>query len=68
MGQMLRVAACMHVLFSLESTEPLSFTISQSAVQAAINFVEVCCQQTAYIAGREKIADELSLAASGEFF
>lgn len=55
----------LYALFSLESTEPLSSTISENAVQAAINFVELCCQQTAYIAGRENIEDELSMAASG---
>ena len=52
MGQTLRVAASMHVLFQLEDEEPLPSTISDQAINAAINFVEVCCQQTAYISGR----------------
>ena len=42
----------MHVLFHLHKEEPLPYIISESAIEAAINFVEVCCQHTAYISGR----------------
>ena len=65
MGQTLRVAAAMHVLFRLEDEEPFPSTISVQAINAAIDFVEVCCQQTAYIAGRGKICDEINLSHSG---
>ena len=41
----------MHALFSLENKE-LCDIITTDAIDAAIHFVEVCCQQTAYIAGR----------------
>ena len=44
MGQILRVAAAMHVLFSLDTTELPTTTVSQAAVKAAIHFLEVCCQ------------------------
>jgi hypothetical protein len=57
MGQILRVGLGLHVLFHLED-EPgtlLSENISELAIDAAIDFVEVCCQQTAFIAGRGTI-------------
>ena len=66
MGQTLRVAASMHVLFRLEDEEPLPSTIFDQAINAAIDFVEVCCQQTAYIAGRGKIRDEINMSHSGK--
>jgi len=65
-GQTLRVAASVHVLFGMEDEEPLPNTISYMAIKAAIDFVEVCCQQTAYIAGRGTINDEINLIRSGE--
>ena len=66
MGQTLR--ASMHILFRVGSDEPLSFTITSDALQAAIDFVEVCIQQTAYIGGRGKIDDDISLICSGKHF
>lgn len=51
-GQILRVSVALHVLFHMENEDPLPDTVSQAAIEAAINFVEVCCQQTAYIAGQ----------------
>ena len=55
MGQILRVGVAMHVLFHLESENPIPDSISHEAIEAAINFVEVCCQHTAYISGRGNI-------------
>ena len=49
LGHILRVSTALHVLFHTEIDKDLSDTISQSAVDAAIDFVEVCCQHTAYI-------------------
>ena len=68
MGQTLHVAASMHILFHVGSDEPLSFTITSDALQAAIDFVEVFIQQTAYIGGRGKIDDDISLICSGKHF
>ena len=65
MGQILRVSAAMHVLFHLDSEEPLSDTISDKAIEAAIDFVEVCCQHTAYITGRGNINQELEILETG---
>ena len=63
-GQILRVSASMHTLFSLECEE-LCSTITTDAIDAAIHFVEVCCQQTAYIAGRGELDKELNLIVQG---
>ena len=48
----------MHVLFHLDSEEPLQDTITDEAILAATD-VEVCCQHTAYITGRGNINEEL---------
>ena len=55
MGQILRISAAMHILFHIDEDGPLSNIISDMAIDAAINFVEVCCQHTAYITGRGNI-------------
>lgn len=57
-GQIIRVSVALHVLFHMENEDPLPDTVSQAAIEAAINFVEVCCQQTAYIAGRGDISNK----------
>ena len=64
MGQILRVSAVMHALFNLGDKE-LPNTISSAAIEAAIHFVEVCCQQAAYIAGRGELEEELKLIVQG---
>ena len=60
MRQIMHVAASMHVLFWLEDEKPLPRTISHKAINTAVDIVEVCCQQTAYIAGRGKICDKIN--------
>ena len=63
-GQILRVSASMYTLFSLECEE-LCSTITIDAIDAAIHFVEVRYQQTAYIAGRGELDKELNLIVQG---
>ena len=41
MGQILLVSAAMHILFSMESDSEISDDISQMAIDAGINFVEL---------------------------
>ena len=43
LGQILRVSAALHILFNIESEDDIPDTISNSAIEAAINFVETCC-------------------------
>lgn len=66
MGQILRVSLNMHILFHLDKEEPLPEVVSEAAIMAAINFVEVCCQHTAYIFGRGNIYHELELLETGD--
>lgn len=40
--------------------------ISEKAIAAAINFVTVCCQQTAFIAGRGNIEEEIEIIQASE--
>ncbi len=67
LGQILRVSAAMHVLFQISmDEEDLPGVISDGAVEAAINFVETCCQHTAYISGHGNITEELSVLETGK--
>ena len=52
-GQILRVAATFHVLFTLKGPAELEISseISEGAIAAAIKFVQLCCQQTVHMAG-----------------
>ena len=75
-GQILRVAACLHMFFDDSATSnkemddeteqsmnmeiELPTLINADAIAAAINFVQVCCQHTLYITGRQLIADEVN--------
>ena len=65
LGQILRVSAAMHILFHIDEEGPLSDTISDMAIDAAIDFVEVCCQHTAYITGRGNLGQELDIVQAG---
>ena len=56
----------MHVLFSVEKDE-LPDTISDPALDCAIDFVEVCCQHTAYITGRGNIDEHLCILDAGKY-
>ena len=66
MGQILRVSAAMHVLFHTDNPDSLSTTISDTAIEAAIDFLELCCQHTAYITGRGEINEEVELMDAGK--
>lgn len=59
-GQILRVSVA--ILFH---ADPPPNTVSQSAIKAAIDFVETCCQHAAYIAGRRDITEEIVLVETG---
>lgn len=65
-GQILRVSPAMHVLFLMGDDSPLSDTIANMTIEAAIDFVDICCQHTAYITGRGNIAQELDIMNTGK--
>lgn len=59
-GQVLRIATILHMLFSVDSEQgPLNSEVSDMAVKAAVNFVQTACQQTAFIAGKGLIKEEV---------
>lgn len=63
-GQVLRVAAVLHVLFMNPPTS-IPSTISTKAITAAQNFVDTCCQHAAFIAGRGLIDEEIDHLIAG---
>ena len=66
MGQILRVAACLQCLFDLDGDYSTVCDVSREAVIAAMDLVEVCCQHTAYIAGRGEITQEIEIIDAGK--
>ena len=58
-GQILRVAATMHVLFHWEEPQNIPNEISDKALMASINFVDICIQHAAYLAGRGEIQEAI---------
>ena len=74
-GQVLRLAAALHVLFcdTVDTQGHIAVsqippTISKDAIITAQNFVDTCCQHAAFIAGRGRVEDEISqLTSAGKF-
>ena len=58
-GQILRVAAVLHVLFHIDTPQAIPKDISENALQAALDFVEVCNQHAAFLAGKGLISDAI---------
>ena len=58
-GQILRVAATFHVLFSWETPHSISAEITDEALKAAIDFVEIGTQHAAFLAGRDGIQEAI---------
>jgi len=56
-GQALRVAAVMNAMFSLDCNCTLETTLSEDAVKAAINFVQVCADHASLLSGRRNLAE-----------
>ena len=61
-GLVLRVASILHVLFHVGSDEAnpnISNEISNRAIRAAINLVQLTCQQTTFMIGKGQLEEEL---------
>ena len=58
-GQILRVAATMHVLFHLDTPLTIPSTISEDALKTAQSFVELCNEHAACLAGRGDIREAI---------
>ena len=55
----------MHIAFLLESPHDIPKEISQKALEAAQDFVDMCCQHAAFMAGQGEIADEIQQLQTG---
>ena len=64
-GLILRVAGVLHMLFHLESPDDVPTEISEEAIIAAQDFIDVCCQHTASIAGRGSIPEAIQQLVKG---
>ena len=66
-GQILRVSACLHALFYIETPSVIPEVISVQAIRAAIDLVEVCIQHAAFLAGREDVNDMIEDMRKGNW-
>ena len=66
-GQLLRAATCLHVLFKLETPDNIEVEISDQALSAAINFIDVCCDHASLITGRRSVLDEAKSSSKGKY-
>ena len=57
-GHILRLAVAFHILFHLGKDDSVSLEVSEDAVKAAVDFVKISCQQTAFNAGRGPLQEE----------
>ena len=64
-GLILRVAAVMHVAFHLETPHTIPKEICSEALEAAQDFIDMCCQHAAFMAGRGEIPDEIQQLQTG---
>ena len=65
-GQILRVAAVLHILFQVnEDKSDALYHISSEALRAAIDFVQTSIQHSVHIANRHSISEEIELAELG---
>ena len=58
-GIILRLAAVFHILFHTEAHDKIPTEIGSDAIKAAIDYVNMCCQHAAHIAGRGDIAEAI---------
>ena len=64
-GQILRVAATLRVLFHIDTPLAIPSVIGKNAVKAAIDLVDVCIQQAAFLAGRGNVQEAIEELANG---
>ena len=64
-GQILRVAAVLHVLFHIDTPMAIPGVIGTDAVKASIDLVDMSIQHAAYLAGRGKLEQKIEELAQG---
>ena len=65
-GQLLRVAAVMHVLFNMGDPSSIPQEISEDAVKAADSFVDLCLQHAAYLGGKGNLQEAIDDINKGD--
>lgn len=59
-GLVLCVATVLHLLFYVDKEdEEIPSAMSKDALTAEIDFVQLACQQTAYVVGRGRVEEEV---------
>lgn len=66
-GQLLRVAAVMHVLFNMDDPSSIPQEISEDAVKAADCFVDLCLQHAAYLGGKGNLQEAIDEINKGDY-
>lgn len=66
-GPILRVATALHIFFHVGSFDWISDQITEEAIAASVNFVGLCCQQTAYMAGQGDIKEDIQIIKASMF-
>ena len=67
-GHILRIATVLHLLFHLDDPHhQLDVVVSEEAIRAAVNFIQVASQHTAFIAGRGLLSEELEKFKAGTY-
>ena len=64
-GQILRVAASLHVLFNINTPLTIPQEISDAAIKGAVDLVEVCIQHAAFLAGRGDVDETIQGLVEG---
>lgn len=66
-GRILRIAGTLHVLFNMNEPLTIPTVISEPAIKAAINLVDVCLQDAAFLAGRGDIGETIEKMITGTY-
>lgn len=64
-GQIIRVSAAFHALFHLHNPGAIPKEISNEAILGATDFVDMCTQHVAFMAGRGEITEHIARLIAG---
>ena len=64
-GQVLQLTAIMHMLFNIDNVDQQLEEVEESAIKAAVNFIQLACQQTAFITGKGTLHEEMEKLKTG---
>ena len=68
-GQVFRLTVVMHMLLHIDDPDQqLPVVIDECAIKASVNFVQLACQQTLFIAGKGKLDEEMEKFRAGNVY